>query len=88
MDGFSYEIADECRVSHWFVDLILIWMFHHLDRLPSSFSQIPTSPSIIGQTVEQSKSKSTQPGDGSPCSLELKHRTKTAAYLKMLVGAV
>ena len=36
-------------------------MFHHLAQLLSRFCQIPTSPSRIGQRVEQSKYKSTQP---------------------------
>ena len=36
--------------------------------LPSPFCQIPTSLSRIWQTMEQSKSKSTQPGDWSPVS--------------------
>ena len=41
--------------------LTLIWMFHHLAQLHSHFCPIPICPSRTGQTVEQLKSKSTQP---------------------------
>ena len=45
-------------------------IFHHLTHLHSHFSQIPHSLGRIGQTVEHSKYKSTQPSlrpIGTPC---------------------
>ena len=61
-----------CPIRSWtWVELTSIWMFHHLSQLPSRFCQIPFSPDRIGQTVEHSTFKSTQPSpraDGTPCS--------------------
>ena len=54
------------------VGLTLISVFHHIDQLPSRFCQIPISPRRVGQTVEHSKFKSTQPNPGAhktPCML-------------------
>ena len=51
-----------CRVSHLIMDcwveLTLIWIFHHLAQLPSHFCQIAISPRRIMQIVEHLKSKS------------------------------
>ena len=62
----SSSLFEHYRMSHLLVDLgwvgfTLIWVFHHLAQLPSRFCQIPISPGRIGQTVEHSKFKSTQP---------------------------
>ena len=52
------------------VGLTLIRVFHHLAQLPSHFWQIPIIQGRIGQTIEQSKFKSSRPiprADGTPC---------------------
>ena len=50
-----------CHVLVDWVGLALILMFPHLAQFPSRFFQIPIRPSRIRQTVEHSKSKSTNP---------------------------
>ena len=47
------------------VDLIRFGIFRHLAQLHSQFCQIPSCTSQIGQTVEQPRSKSTQPKSAS-----------------------
>ena len=46
-------------------------MFHHVAHMPSRFCQIPICPQRIGQMVEHSKFKPTQPSpraNGIPCT--------------------
>ena len=65
-------------------------MFHYLAHLPSRFCQIPISPGRIGQAVEHSKFKSTQPSPRAdaefPCTCPFAKRTffteNLSRYLK------
>ena len=69
MAGDIYYTGCRIRLFTW-VGLTLISLFHHLPQLYSRFCQIPIRPGRIGQTVEHSKYKSTQPSqraDGTLC---------------------